>query len=106
MAIVGNKLLRKEQQKQEESVNFDQQILRMEDDIRKLKIEFDMYFGGALKRPPLATRARIDSNIKRLADDRHLTFAQRFQLNTLISRFTSYRELWRRLLKLKGEELV
>jgi hypothetical protein len=35
-----------------------------------------------------------------------MTFAQRYQYNTLVSRFTSYRELWRRTLKAKGDELV
>ena len=51
-------------------------------------------------------RARLEANLKRIADDRNLTFAQRYQFNMLMSRFTSYRELWRRMLKKKGEELV
>ena len=77
----------------------------MEDDIRKLKIDFDIYFNGATKRPPLEARARLEAYIKRLADNRQLTYAQRYQFNTLVSRFTSYRELWRRTLKAKGLEI-
>lgn len=105
MAILGNKLYRQNQAKQEESPNLDQQIARIEDDIRKLKVDFDIYFSGGSKRPPLEARARIESNIKRLADDRNLSYAQRYQFNSVISRFTSYRELWRRLLKAKGMEI-
>ena len=106
MALIGNKLYRKEELKKEDSAEVDRQILKIEDDIRKLKIDFDIYFNGAIKRPPLESRARIESNLKRIADDRNLTFAQRYHFNTLVSRFNSYRELWRRGLKKRGEELV
>ncbi len=106
MAIIGNRLYRKEQTKQEEVANTDQQIKRIEDDVRKLKIDFDIYFNGGAKRPPLEARARLESNIKRIADDRNLSYAQRYQFNSIVSRFTSYRELWRRLLKAKGEEIA
>src|SRR5687767_6854471 len=106
MALIGNKLYRNVQTKQEEATDIDQQLSRMEDDIRKLKIDFDIFFNGASKRPPLEARARLESYIKRIADNRNLSYAQRYYFNTLVSRFTSYRELWRRTLKAKGEELI
>jgi len=91
--------------KKDDVALIDQQLSRMEDDIRKLKIDFDIFFNGASKRAPLEARARLESYIKRIADNRNLSFAQRYYFNTLVSRFTSYRELWRRTLKAKGEEL-
>ena len=106
MAILGNRLYRQTQTKYEEAASLDQEIGRIEDDIRKLKIDFDIFFSGGLKRPPLEARARLDANLKRLADDRNLTYAQRYQFNTIVSRFTSYRELWRRMLKKRGEEIA
>ncbi len=106
MRPIGNKLYRENQSRHETAFSLDQEIGRLEDAIRKLKIDFDIYFNGSTKRPPLEARARLESNIKRIADDRALTFAQRYRLNALISRFTSYRELWRRMLKQRGEELV
>jgi len=106
MALIGNRLYRQTQTKHEEAAGLDQEIGRLEDDIRKLKIDFDIFFTGGTKRPPLESKARLESNLKRLADDRNLTYAQRYQFNTIVSRFTSYRELWRRLLKKRGEEIV
>ena len=106
MAIIGNRHFRQSQARQEETVEIDQQLSRLEDDIRKLKIDFDIYFNGAVKRPPFESRARLESYIKRVADNRNLTYAQRYYFNTLVARFTSYRELWRRTLKQKGEELA
>ena len=106
MAMQANKLYRQPPSRLEETAALDKQISRLEDDIRKLKIDFDIYFNGATKRPPLEARARLESMIKRVSDNRALSYAQRYQLNSLISRFTSYRELWRRSLKARGEELI
>src|SRR5436305_539826 len=106
MAFIGNNIFRKLHKEQEEAADLDGQLSRLEDDIRKLKIDFDIFFNGGNKRPPLEARARLEAFIKRIADNRNLTYAQRYYFNTLVSRFTSYRELWRRTLKAKGEELV
>ncbi len=106
MANLNNKLYRQTLSRREESAEIDAQLARIEDEIRKLKVEFDIYFNGGTKRPPLEARARLDANLKRLSDNRSLTFAQRYLFNTLVGRFTSYRELWRRLLRAKGDELL
>ncbi len=103
---LNNNLYRQTPSRLEQTVAVDQQLSKLEDDIRKLKIDFDIYFNGSAKRPPLEARARLESQIKRMSDNRNLSFAQRYQLNTLVARFTSYRELWRRSLKAKGEELT
>ena len=90
----------------EEAASVDKQLAKLEDDIRKLKIDFDIYFSGAVKRPPLESRARLESFLKRVMDNRSLAYSQRYQLNGLVARYTSYRELWRRTLRARGEELV
>jgi hypothetical protein len=105
MAIAGNKLDRKAHTKQEETLEIDQRIARIDEDIRRLKIDFDIYFYGGTKRPPLEAKARLEASIKRVADNRNLTYAQRYQFNSVVARFTSHRELWRRNLKKRGEEL-
>jgi hypothetical protein len=84
MALPGNKLYRQTSSRLEEAAALDKQISRLEDDIRKLKIDFDIYFNGATKRPPLEARARTESLIKRVSDNRSLSYAQRYQLNSLI----------------------
>ena len=92
--------------KREKSLELDKSISRLEEDIRKLKVDFGIYFNGGLKRAPHEARGRVEASIKRLADDRNLTYAQRYQFNSIIAGYTSHRELWRRLLKKKGEELA
>lgn len=90
----------------EQTAAVDKQLAKLDEDIRRLKIDFDIYFNGASKRPPLEARARLEAMLKRVADNRTLSFQQRYQLNSLVGRFTSYRELWRRTLRARGEELV
>jgi hypothetical protein len=106
MAIIENKLTRKNLVRKDEAAEIDRQLSRLEDDIRKLKIDFDIYFNGATKRPPFEARARLEATMKRLADNRGLTFAQRYFYNGLMSTYTSYRELWRRTLRARGEDLI
>lgn len=79
------------------------QLGRIEEDIRRLKVEFDIYFNGAAKRPPYDTKMRVESHLKRLGDDRSLSFAQRYHYNSLATRYSSFRELWRRTLQDREE---
>lgn len=81
----------------------DEELTRLEEDIRRLKIEFDVYFNGAAKRPPYDTKGRVDTHLKRLGDDRTLSFAQRYRLNSLASRYTAFRDLWRRTMQGREE---
>ncbi len=106
MRPIGNKLYRQTTSRMEEAAAFDQELSRVEEAIRKLKIDFDIYFNGATKRPPLEARGRLEAQIKRLSDKRGLTYGQKYHLSGLVSRYSSYRELWRRMLKSRGEDLI
>lgn len=105
MASLYNEF-KKTDSKREKSLELDKILARLEEDIRKLKIDFGIFFNGGLKRAPHEARGRVEATIKRLADDRSLTYVQRYQFNSLLAGYTSYRELWRRQLKKKGEELL
>ena len=81
----------------------DEQLTRLEDDIRRLRIEFDIFFNGAAKRPPYDTKGRVETLLKRLGDDRTLTFAQRYRYNSLAARYNAFRDLWRRTMQGREE---
>lgn len=84
-------------------ITIDDQLTRLEEDIRRLKIEFDIYFNGASKRPPYDTKGRVETILKRLGDDRTLTFAERYRFNTLMARYNVFRDLWRRTMQGREE---
>ena len=111
MALGPNKLLRSKLQAQtkskysagENQPTPDEQLTRLEEDIRRLRIEFDIFFNGAAKRPPYETKGRVETFMKRLADDRTLTYAQRYRYNSLAARYNAFRELWRRTMQGREE---
>lgn len=81
----------------------DERLSRLEEDIRRLKIEYDIYFNGAAKRPPYDTKTRVEAQLNRLGDDRTLSFAHRYRYNSLAARYTAFRDLWRRTLQGREE---
>ena len=108
MGLRDNKLIRAQNRVNGRMVVDDQptveeQLARLEEDVRRLKIEFDVYFNGGSKRPPYDTKNRVETIIKRLLDDRKLTYAQRFQYNSIASRYNAFREVWRRTLQGREE---
>jgi hypothetical protein len=113
VAMRDNKLVRSSQQRAKPNAKnngaadneptVDDQMTRLEEDMRRLKIEYDIYFNGATKRPPYDTKSRVETVIKRLGDDRTLNFAQRYRYNSLAARYNSFRELWRRTIQAREE---
>lgn len=111
MGLRDNKLLRSKLQVQSKSKyaagenqpSPDEQLTRLEDDIRRLRVEFDIFFNGAAKRPPYDTKGRVETLLKRLGDDRTLTFAQRYRYNSLAARYNAFRDLWRRTMQGREE---
>src|SRR5829696_5911204 len=74
----------------------DEDLDRLEHEIRRLKVEYDIYFNGGMLRPPNDTRGRVETSIKRIYDSRGMSFGQRFRYNSLVARYNVMRELWRR----------
>ncbi len=84
-------------------MDVDQELGNLEDGIRRLKIEYEIFFNGGSTRMPYDLRWRVESLIKKHGDNGNMTFAQRFRYNTLTAKFHSYSELWRRMIKNKEE---
>ena len=109
MGLRDNRLLRSKLQAQaknkytENQPTPDEQLTRLEDDIRRLKVEFDIFFSGGSKRPPYDTKGRVETLLKRLGDDRTLTYAQRYRYTSLAARYNAFRELWRRTIQGREE---
>jgi len=69
----------------------------MERDIRQLKIEYDMFFGGGRKRPPTEVEWRIELLVKRYAErGGELKYGQRFRFNNLAQTYAKYKEVFRK----------
>ena len=81
----------------------DEELVLLEDSFRRLKIEFDVYFAGGAKKPPVDTESRVQSMIRRNMESSHLTFTQRFRLNAIAQKYAVFSDLWRRKARIKEE---
>ena len=84
-------------------VTIDEELAMLEDSFRRLKIEYDIYFAGGAKKPPVDTESRVQTIIRRNLENGHLTFPQRFRLNAVAQRFSVFSDLWRRKARIKDE---
>lgn len=107
MSQRDNKLFRSQSRANNKLIDYqptaEEQLNRLEDDIRRLKIEFDVFFNGASKRPPYDTKGRVETVLKRLGDDRSLSYAQRYRYTSLASRYNLFRDVWRRTMQGREE---
>ncbi|MBI4480274.1 MAG: hypothetical protein HY651_09655 [Acidobacteria bacterium] len=81
----------------------DEELNKLEDNLRRLKIEYDIYFNGASKRPPTDSQWRVETALKRLQDSSDMNFAQRYRFNNLAQRYSLFSELWRQRVKTREE---
>ncbi len=82
----------------------DEELSKLEDDIRRLKIEYEIYFSGGSPRPPQDMVFRVERRIKRYsADAPKLNFNQRFRLNSLLQKYAVHNELWKKKIRDKEE---
>ena len=81
----------------------DEEISQLEDALRRLKIEYDVFFGGGKKVPPTDLEWRVQSLIKKYSDNSKLTYPQRFRYNAIAQRHALFSDLWRQKLKIKEE---
>jgi hypothetical protein len=81
----------------------DEELSLLDESVRRLKIEYDVYFGGGSKKPPADTDWRVQNLIKKYQDGHKMNFAQRFKYNTIVQRYALFSDLWRQKLKIKEE---
>jgi hypothetical protein len=75
----------------------DEDLSQLERDIRQLKIEYDMYFGGGRKRPPTEIEWRIDLVVKRYGErGGDMKFGQRFRFGNLAQTYAKYKDIFRK----------
>jgi hypothetical protein len=86
---------------------YDEDLINFEEWLRRLKVEYHIFFNGNRKTPPDDLRMRLERLVKKLSESSDMSASQRFRFNTLITRFYVYRDLWRRtmLVKEMGAEI-
>jgi hypothetical protein len=84
-------------------LTIDEELSVLEDQMRRLKVEYDVYFGGGSKKPPADIEWKVKNLLRKYADGSRMSFGQRFRYNTVQQRFALYNALWQQKLQIKEE---
>jgi len=83
-------------------VTIDEELTQLEENLRRLKVEYATFFGGGVKKPPVDTEWRVKSLLARYQDSR-LTLAQHYRYKSLAQGYAVLSDLWRKKMKVREE---
>ena len=81
----------------------DEELDKLEEDIRRLKTRYDQFFTGNSKVPPSFERHQVESYIHELSKQKMRDNTRRFRFNTILSRYNQFREMWARRMREREE---
>lgn len=81
----------------------DDELDKLEEDIRILKNKYDQFFSGIAKMPPHIERHAVERFIHELNKQKIRDNGRRFRLSTLVSRYNQFREMWARRIREREE---
>ena len=81
----------------------DDDLDRLEEEIRKLKNKYDQFFARITKMPPMHERKQVEILIYEIGKLKVRDNARRFRYNTILSRYNQFREMWGRKMREREE---
>ena len=75
----------------------------LEKSITALKLDYERFFSGDVKVPPLPARKSVEQVLRRVGNAPVEKVAERFRLQALQSRFTTFSDLWEKRLLAREE---
>jgi hypothetical protein len=84
-------------------LSIDEELSILEDQMRRLKVEYDIFFGGGSKKPPGDIEWKVKNLLKKYSDGSRMSYTQRFRYTTIQQRYALYNALWQQKLQIKEE---
>jgi len=84
-------------------VTTDEELVVLETQLRRLKIEYEVYFSNPTKRPPTDVEWKVLSLLRKFSDGGRMSFSQRFRYNEMAQRYAIYSDLWRKKSRIREE---
>ncbi len=85
----------------------DEELNLLESNLRRLKIEYEIYFNSPSKRPPSDLEWRVANALRKFsdgyADGGRLSLAQRYRYNEMAQRYAVFADLWRKKMRIREE---
>jgi hypothetical protein len=84
-------------------VTIDEELDLLDQQLRRLKIEYEIFFNNPAKRPPTDVEWKVLSLIRKFSDGTRMSFPQRFRYNEMAQRYAIQSDLWRKKMRIREE---
>ncbi|MGC2195108.1 MAG: MXAN_5187 C-terminal domain-containing protein [Terriglobales bacterium] len=84
-------------------MTIDEELSHLDSLLRRLKIEYEVYFNNPTKRPPADLEWKTVALIRKHSDGGRMNFTQRFRYNEMAQRYAIYSDLWRKKMRIREE---
>jgi hypothetical protein len=84
-------------------VTVDEELNLLDQQLRRLKIEYEIFFNNPAKRPPTDVEWKVLSLLRKFSDGTRINFAQRFRYNEMAQRYAIQSDLWRKKMRIREE---
>ncbi len=84
-------------------MTIDEELTHLDSLLRRLKIEYEVYFSNPTKRPPADMEWKVLALLRKHSDGGRMNFSQRFRYNEMAQRYAIYSDLWRKKMRIREE---
>lgn len=81
----------------------DEELNVLESQLRRLKIEYEIFFSNPQKKPPTDIEWKVLALLRKFSDGGRMSFSQRFRYNEIAQRYAVYSDLWRKKSRIREE---
>src|SRR5436305_11695252 len=87
----------------ETCVTTDEELNVLDTQLRRLKIEYEIFFSNPQKRPPTDIEWKVLAMLRKFSDGGRMNFSQRYRYNEMAQRYAIYSDLWRKQSRIREE---
>jgi hypothetical protein len=84
-------------------VTIDEEMNLLDQQLRRLKIEYEIFFNNPTKRPPTDIEWKVNSLLRKFSDGVRMSFQQRYRYNEMAQRYAVQSDLWRKKMRIREE---
>jgi hypothetical protein len=84
-------------------MTIDEELTLLESNLRRLKIEYEIFFNNPQKKPPSDLEWKVLAMLRKFSDGSRMSFSQRFRYNEIAQRYAIYSDLWRKKSRIREE---
>lgn len=84
-------------------MSYEDEFKQIDHEIRRLKVQYDLYFAGSTLRPPNDQKEALARQLRKYQGTSFPNLADRFLYNNIVNKFNTFQELWSKMQRIREE---